>query len=87
MVRAEKITEGPVGQGTRFRAAILSRRRPAGMLIELTGYDRPVRLAEVTTMRQADISGTLTFEPAGCGTPMRWCWQVRPGGLSGCWHR
>lgn len=50
------------------------------MLIELTGYDRPVRLAQVTTMRQADMSGTLTFEPVGAGTRMRWSWRVRPKG-------
>jgi hypothetical protein len=80
MVRAEKVTEGPVGKGTRFRSAIMSRGRPADMLIELTGYDRPVRLAQVTTMRQANMSGTLTFEPVGAGTRMRWSWQVRPKG-------
>jgi hypothetical protein len=36
--------------------------------------------AQVTTMRQADMSGTLTFEPVGAGTRMRWSWQVRPKG-------
>jgi polyketide cyclase/dehydrase/lipid transport protein len=80
MVRAEKVTAGPVGKGTRFSSAIMSRGRPADMLIELTGYDRPVRLAQVTTMRQADMSGTLTFEPVGAGTRMRWSWRVRPKG-------
>jgi hypothetical protein len=40
MVRAEKITPGPVGKGTRFRSAVASRGRTAEMLIECTGYDR-----------------------------------------------
>jgi Polyketide cyclase / dehydrase and lipid transport len=80
MVRAEKVTEGPVGKGTRFSWAIMSRGRPADTMIEFTGYDRPVRLAQVATMRQADMSGTLTFEPVGNGTRMRWSWQVRPKG-------
>jgi hypothetical protein len=80
MVRAEKITPGPVGQGTRFRSAVASMGRPAEMLIECTGYDRPALLASTTTMRQADISYKLSFEPAGAGTRMRWAGQVRPKG-------
>jgi uncharacterized protein YndB with AHSA1/START domain len=80
MVRAEKITAGPVGAGTKFRSAVASRGRTAEMLIEITGYDRPHRLASVTTMQQADIRYTLTFEPAGSGTRMRWSGQVRPKG-------
>ena len=31
-------------------------------------------------LRQADISYTLSFEPAGAGTRMRWAGQVRPKG-------
>jgi hypothetical protein len=80
MVRAEKITAGPVGAGTRFRSAVASRGRTAEMMIEVTGYDRPRRLASATTMRQADISYTLTFEPADPGTRMRWSGRVRPKG-------
>ena len=80
MVRAQKITPGPVGKGTRFRSAVAARGRTAEMLIECTGYDRPTLLASTTTMRQADISYTLTFEPAGAGTRMRWAGQVRPKG-------
>src|SRR5450759_1777323 len=80
MVRAEKITAGPVGKGTQFRSAAASMRRTAEMLIECTGYDRPTLLASTTTMQQADISYTLTFEPAAAGTRMRWSGQVRPKG-------
>jgi hypothetical protein len=80
MVRAEKITAGPVGKGTRFRSAVASMGRTAEMLIECTGYDRPWLLESATTMRQADISYTLRFEPAAAGTRMRWSGQVRPKG-------
>jgi uncharacterized protein YndB with AHSA1/START domain len=80
MVRAEKITPGPVRAGTKFRSAVASMGRTAEMLIECTGYDRPRRLASTTTMRQADISYALTFEPAGTGTRMRWLGRVRPKG-------
>ena len=80
MVRAEKITAGPVGKGTRFRSAVASRGRTAEMLIECTGYDRPALLATTTTMAQADISYTLRFEPVAAGTRMRWLGQVHPKG-------
>jgi Polyketide cyclase / dehydrase and lipid transport len=80
MVRAEKMTAGPVGVGTKFRSAVASMGRTAEMVIECTGYDRPRRLDSTTTMQQADISYTLTFEPAGTGTRMRWSGQVRPKG-------
>jgi Polyketide cyclase / dehydrase and lipid transport len=80
MVRAEKITPGPVGRGTRFRSAVTSRGRTAEMLIECTGYDRPALLTSTTTMPQADITYTLTYEPTAAGTRMRWSGQVRPRG-------
>ncbi|HEX2322094.1 MAG TPA: SRPBCC family protein [Streptosporangiaceae bacterium] len=80
MVRAEKITAGPVGQGTRFRSAVASMGRTAEMLIECTGYDRPALFATTTTMERADISYTLTFESAAAGTRMRWSGRVRPKG-------
>ena len=81
MVRAEKITAGPVGKGTRFRSAVASMGRTAEMLIECTGYDRPKLFATTTTMRQADISYTLRFDPAGGGTRLRWAGEVRPKGV------
>ena len=80
MVRAEKITAGPVGKGTRFRSAVASRGRAAEMLIECTGYDWPKLFATTTTMAQADIGYTLRFEPAADSTRMRWSGQVRPKG-------
>ena len=80
MVRAEKITAGPVGKGTQFRSAVASVGRTAKMLIECTRYDRPRLLESTTTMAQADISYTLRFEPAAAGTRMRWSGQVRPKG-------
>ena len=87
MVRAEKITPGPVGTGTKFRSAVASMGRTAEMLIECTSYDRPRRLASITTMQQADISYTLTFEPAGtapgCGGQAR----CTPRVPSGSWAR
>jgi hypothetical protein len=80
MVRAEKITPGPVGKGTRFRSAVTSWGRTAEMLVECTGYDRPKLFATTTTMAQADISYTLRFEPTPAGTRMRWSGDVHARG-------
>jgi hypothetical protein len=80
MIRAEKITPGPVGKGTQFRSAVASMGRTAEMLIECTSYGRPTLFASITTMRQAEISYTLRFEAAAAGTRMRWSGQVRPKG-------
>jgi carbon monoxide dehydrogenase subunit G len=77
MVRSAKVTPGPVGKGTQFRSAVRSRGRLAEMAIKYTGFQRPSRLASTTTMAQAEFSGTLTFEPAGAGTRLRWSWDAR----------
>jgi uncharacterized protein YndB with AHSA1/START domain len=81
MVRAEKITAGPVGKGTRFRSAVGTPGRAAEMQIECTAYQRPRLFSTATTMRQADISYTLMFEPAAAGTRMSWSGRVRPRGI------
>lgn len=77
MVRAEKITAGPVGLGTRFRSTVASRGRTAEMLTVCTGYVRPKLFATTTTMKQADISYSLAFERVPAGTRMRWSGRVR----------
>lgn len=77
MVRAEKMTEGPVGAGTVFHSAVAWHGRTAQMRIEYTAYRRPRLLASTTTMRRADFTATLTFEPVPAGTRMHWSEQVR----------
>jgi Polyketide cyclase / dehydrase and lipid transport len=82
LVAAEKLTSGPVGAGTRYRAEARTKGgRTALMTIEITGYDRPRRLESSTTLAMMDIHGTLTFQPVDHGTRMRWSWQVWPRGL------
>jgi len=80
MVRAEQVTEGPIGKGTRFAAAAKSMGREQDMLIEFTTYERPKKLASTTSMSSADISGTLTFEEDVIGTRLHWSWDVKPKG-------
>jgi len=82
MARSDKVTSGPVGPGTVFRAEVRSLGRTAPMRIECTDCQRPALLATVTSMRQAEFRVTLTFNPVPAGTRMRWSEQVRlKGGL------
>lgn len=80
MVLSEKVSTGPIGVGSQFRATVGSGRRPVDMRIEYTAFDRPHLIASTTTMAAAEFSGTLTFRSTPTGTVLRWSWQVRPKG-------
>jgi uncharacterized protein YndB with AHSA1/START domain len=80
MRRAEKISEAPIGVGTRFRAETASMGRAVPMVIEVTDYERPRRLASTTHMSSMDIQYTLTFESVPEGTRMRWSGELTPRG-------
>jgi hypothetical protein len=79
--RAEKLSPGPIGRGTRFRAEAVMLGRRTGMTMEYTTYERPRRLASSIHMPAADIAGSLRFDPVANGTRMGWSWVVRPRGL------
>jgi hypothetical protein len=81
MRRAEKISEGPIGLGTQYRAEVVSGRQVVPMVIECTGFERPRMLASMTRMSSMDIRYTLTFEPDSEGTRMRWVGDVEPKGF------
>ena len=81
MLSSEKVTDGPIGVGTRFRAVIRAGRKALPMDIEYTGFDRPHLIASNTHMSTADFSGTLTFTPTLSGTRLRWSWRTRPRGV------
>jgi uncharacterized protein YndB with AHSA1/START domain len=81
MHRVEKIAEGPIGVGTRYRAETASMGRAVSMVIEVTEYERARRLASTTHMSSMDIWYTLTFEPVLEGTQMRWSAELTPRGI------
>lgn len=76
MVRAQKITPGPVRAGTQFRSTVRRMGRTADLLSSYTDYDRPRLLATATTMKQADFDYTLAFDPISGSTRMRWSGDV-----------
>jgi uncharacterized protein YndB with AHSA1/START domain len=82
MLRAEKVTEGPIGTGTRFLATMKSMGRTFDITIEYTAYQRPTRLGSTSRMSSAETRGALTFQPHPFGTRMRWSWDVEPRGVS-----
>jgi len=81
MRRAEQISDGPIGVGTRFRAQTASMGRPVDMVIEFTGYDRPRRIEETAHTSAMHLQGSLTFEAVPEGTRMRWSWDLHPEGF------
>ncbi len=82
LIHSDKVTDGPVGLGTRFHATHVSARRPVDMDVEITAYDRPRRVASKTTMSWSEIAGELAFASVGSSTKMRWDWDVRPKGVA-----
>jgi len=80
MLSAEKVSEGQVGTGTRFRAVMRSGRREFPLDIEFTTFDRPTRLGSHSTANGMNMDGELAFEPVGESTRMTWEWDVRPTG-------
>ncbi|HET7271436.1 MAG TPA: nitroreductase/quinone reductase family protein, partial [Rubrobacter sp.] len=77
----EKISSGPIGRGTQFRAATKTMGRPVEMTIEFTEYERPRHLASLTHMPTMEIQGALSFDPVPQGTRMRWSWELEPRGV------
>lgn len=81
MRHAEKITSGPIGVGTTFRAVIVSRGQRVVTTVTYTEFERPWRLTSTTHLSSMDIEGTLTFEPVPEGARMRWYWLLKAHGL------
>lgn len=80
MLRSVKLTEGPVGRGTRFRSTIRTRRGETDVFVEHAEFDPPRRLRVLTDAPGLRVDGILTFEPVGSATRMRWEWTPQPQG-------
>jgi uncharacterized protein YndB with AHSA1/START domain len=81
MTRAEKLTDGPIGVGTKFHSVMAGVGRGADLTTEFTEFDRPRRIAETTRMSSMNIKGVLTFEAVPEGTRMSWLWNLEPRGF------
>jgi len=81
VVRAEQLTDGPIGAWTRFLATTTSIGRTIDTSIEFTTFERRTRQSSTTNTTTADTIGTLTSAADPAGTRMRWSWDVHPTGL------
>lgn len=81
MIRAEKVTPGPIGASTRFNSVMMGAGPAAAMEIEFTEFERPRHIAENVRLSNMDIHGELEFAPVPEGTRMSWTWDLQPHGL------
>ncbi|WP_327635204.1 SRPBCC family protein [Kribbella sp. NBC_00482] len=76
IVRAEMVSEGPIGTGSRFAAVPKGMGAKGEMTLELVEYDRPHRLHSVVRASYLLVDGTLTFDEVEGGTRLRWDWDT-----------
>lgn len=76
IVRAEKVSAGPVGRSARFVAEPKGMGARGKMTLEILEYDRPHRLHSVVRSSYMQADGVLTFEEADGGTRLRWDWDM-----------
>lgn len=76
IVRAEKLSEGPVGAGARFVAEPKGVGSRGEMTLTILEYDRPRRLHNVVESSYMRVDGTLIFEEVEGGTRLRWDWDM-----------
>jgi len=76
IVRAEKVSEGPVGRGACFVAEPKHMGAKGEMTLEVLEYERPHRLHNVVRSSYMRVDGTLTFEEVNGGTRLTWDWHM-----------
>jgi glyoxylase-like metal-dependent hydrolase (beta-lactamase superfamily II) len=79
MTSVRWLTPPPVGTGTRFVATMGGRLE---MMVEITGFDRPHEIRTYTHSAMMTTIGTVSFQPVGAGTLIRWDWGYRLHGPS-----
>ena len=81
ILKAEKISSGPIGVGTRFRNETASMGRTTEWIIEIISYERPRRFSSFLHSSAMDIQGEMTFDAFAAGTRMQWSWNLQPRGI------
>jgi uncharacterized protein YndB with AHSA1/START domain len=76
IVHVEKLSDGPVGRGSRFVAQPKGMGSKGRMTLEVLEYERPRRLYNVVRSSYMEVEGTVTFEETGGGTRLRWEWDM-----------
>ena len=82
MSSVTKLSDDPIGVGTRFTAAVLSRGRQLPVTIEYTGFEPPRLLASRSVMQGAGAEGVVRCDPTPEGTRFSWDWTVTVSGAA-----
>ena len=77
IVRAEKTSAGPVGEGSRFVVRPKGTGTRGEMRMEVTDFDRPHRVGSSIRSSAMDVDGAVTFTPVDGGTLLHWSWDMR----------
>ncbi len=77
-IKAVKLSEGPVHEGTVFRATY---KRFGELEVKITGFERPKRFVITTDTKQMSGRHELVFEAAVGGTKVTQRGDMRPKGL------
>jgi hypothetical protein len=76
IVRAEKVSEGPVGKGARFVAEPKGMGAKGEMTMEILECDRPHRLRTIVRSSYMQVEGTVIFKEVDGATWLRWDWDM-----------
>lgn len=76
MITSIKLTDGPVGVGTRFDATVLSGGKRLPVTVEYTDFERPHLIASRSVMAGFVAAGHVRCEPIAGGTRFSWDWTV-----------
>jgi Polyketide cyclase / dehydrase and lipid transport len=75
--RVEKVTDGPIGLGTRYEAAFL---KGSPMTIELVRFDRPLEWESIGRSPRLDARGEGRVSPTDNGARLLMRMELRPKG-------
>lgn len=77
IARAEKVTDGAVGAGTRFTVEPKGIGSSGEMAVEIMEYDRPHRLRNTISSSAMQVDGILHFEETPHGARLSWDWHIQ----------
>jgi hypothetical protein len=82
ILKAEKVSPGPIGPGTRFEQTARALGRTGQMMIEIIECIPPRRLSLITRSSAMKVRGTDTFESVIGGTRAQYYWDMHLTGLA-----
>lgn len=78
---AERLDEGPVGVGARYRVDVRMGSRTTPMTYRVTEFDRPRRVVLVGQGEGVSSVDDIRFERSGGGTTVQYAADIRLGGI------